>query len=398
MAADQNENRRRNANAVLKAIGFALLAVVLVFAAARVIAGTAPSDLLSVLTKSSNTVTSDGYILEFEDENVQKMLPFSSGAALLGQEKMLYVQSGGNAVSITAHDYKKPQVVSCGRTMLVYDLGNTKYRIEKNSAVFSEKQASAAVLCAAVGASDNYAVATYAYEGFQSRLYVYDKDGKLMYEWGSARDFITGIALSDDGKQVAVAVAGSENADYYSKVFIFEFGLEQPLYSYTFSDVTVLAMDYMKNDTLAVVTDAFVTFIKDGMEEKELTYVAGSLVDYSVSHADALAVLIASGAEEDSELRAYSWDRGAHPVVSGLAIDSRCERISVAGKFLMAAGEKKSYQYDKNGELCGSFSGMHTIEDVLLVNQTAFCLTENGLAAFSVFNHDMTEPTSQTQE
>ncbi len=397
MAANQNENRRKNTSAVLKTIGLVLLTVALIFAAARVIAGTDPADLLSVLTKSSDTVSADGYILEVEDEEIRRMLPFSTGVSLLGKDKMLYVQSGGNAISVTQHTFQNPQVVSSDRSMLVYDLGGTAYRIEKNGAIYAEKQTQAALMCAAVGEDGNYAVATYAQDGYQSRVNVYKEDGTLLYEWGSARDFVTGITLSDDGKQIAVCVVGSENANYYSKLFVFEIGQTEPLYSYTFSDATVLAMDFMKNDNLLLVSDSFVTVVKNGVEEKLMTFVEGSLVAYSVSHDEAVGVLLSSGTDENSSQRVYMWDRSATPVISGLAVDKNCSRISVNAKHLVVAGEKSVYQYDKTGASCGTFNALHAVEDVLLVKQSVFCLTEKGLSVFSVYNREAIEMSTELQ-
>lgn len=396
MAAKQEETHRKTTIAVLRAIGIAILAVVLLFAAARVIAGTNPSDLLSVLTNSADTAKTEGYILETQEEEIRTLLPFSSGCAMLGKEQMFYVQSGGKSVNVLAHTYSDPQVAAADRCMLLYDLGADTYRLEKNGAVFAEKTSTAPIMCAAVGKKGNYAVATYAYDGYQSRLYVYEENGELLYEWGSARDFITRIALSDDGKQVAVGVVGSSNADYFSKLFVFAFGDTQPLYSYTFTDTTLVAVEYMKNDTIAVVTDSFVSVIKDGIEEKQLSYVAGSLLDYSVSHGDSLAVLLRSGAEEHSDLRVYAWDRSMKPFLSGLSVADECSRLQVNAKHLVVAGERNVYQFDKNGNACGTAKTVHAVQEILLVGNTVYCLTENGLYSFSVYNRVSEETSSPT--
>lgn len=381
--AVQQDNNKKNSTAVLRIIGMVLLFGVLVFAVARVIVGSSPS------TDGNETlyVDTEGDVLyAVPSGSVADMRPYESGVAVLTDSEMLYLDAGGSITRSAAHDYRNPACASYERMFVVYDRGTTDYRLEINAAVYKKETAGSDILTAAVGKKGNYAIATLADGGFQSKLYVYGQDGSLQFEWGSAKHFITAVALSDDGKHYAVALAGSDNAVYESQIQVFENGVAQALYTLSYADTTILAVDFMKNDVLAVLTDRSVGYVQEGVLQELLTYDASSLLYYDIDHGNSVSVLLASGYVDDANHRIYSWDKNADAVHESAAVAPETSLLSMSKRYFAAADEKNITVYDRKGVFAGESKSVYSIERLQVVGSQLFWLHENGISVCSVHN------------
>lgn len=380
MATRQEDNQKKSI-AVVKMIGMVLLFGILVFAAARVIVGSSGSDY----TSDTLTVDPQGEILySIPSQAVADMTAYETGIAVLTDSDMLYFDAAGSITRSAQHAYRSPAFAFYDREFLVYDRGTPNYRIEINAAVYDEYTANADLLTAAVGTNGTYAVATLADGGFQSKLYVYAADGSLRFEWGSAKHFITHIALSDSKDRYAVALAGSESAGYVSQIQVFERGVTQPLYTLSYNDVTVLAIDFMKDDTLALVTDSFVAYIEDGVAETKLEYAISSLLSFDLQHADEISVLLSSGYVDEDNHRVFAWDKNGKAILDPAAVSPNVSRLSVEKKYFAVADEKNITVYDRNGAFTGEARSVYNIDRLQVVGARVFCLHENGFSVWSV--------------
>ncbi len=379
--AAQQENNQKKSLAVLRIVGLLLLFGILVFAVARVMIGSS----LNVENQQTLAVDTQGDVLySVSPEAVADVCAYESGIAVLTDSEMLYFDAGGSITRSDAHTYGNPCMAVFDREILVYDRGNKQYRIEINAAVFDEYTANASLLTAAVGKNGNYAIATLADGGYQSKLYVYAQDGTLLFEWGSAKHFITGIALADDGKHYAVSLAGSENAVYTGSVLMFESGNTQTVYTWQQNDSTVLHLDYMKNDTLCFVTDSFVCFVEDGEEEKKLEYNPSALLATDLIHGERVAVLLSSGYVDEENHRVYVWDDDGDEILSSSPVSPDAVNLSLSKKHFAVSDAKNITVYDRKGAFSGEAKTGYNIEVLQVVGNQVFCLHENGFTAFSV--------------
>ncbi len=380
MANRQEDNKKKSTD-VVKTIGMILLFGILVFAAARVIIGSSGTEN----TADTLTVEPEGDILySVASTAVADMAAYESGIAVLTDSDMLYFDAAGSISRSAQHSYRNPAFAFCDREFLVYDRGTPNYRIEINAAVFNEYTANSELLTAAVGATGNYAVATLADDGFQSKLYVYAADGSLQFEWGSAKNFITHIALSDGKDRYAVALAGGESAGYVSQLQIFERGTAQPIYTLDYKDVTILAIDFMKDDTLALVTDSFVAYIEDGACETMLEYSVASLLSFDVVHGSEVSVLLSSGYVDEVNHRVYAWDKNGKCILDPASVSPNVSHLSLDKKYFAVADEKNVTIYDRKGDFTGEAHSIYGIERLQVVGTRVFCLHENGFSVWSV--------------
>ena len=114
--------------------------------------------------------------------------------------------------------------------LIVYDRGGRKLRLQNRTKILLEKELESDIVTCAIGRSGNFAVATRE-DNAASFLTVYDKNVNEVFKWRSSNDYIMDIALSDDGKYAAVAVAGSSSGKLYSKTYVFAFSKDKPLAS-----------------------------------------------------------------------------------------------------------------------------------------------------------------------
>lgn len=387
--AAQQENNQKKSVVVFRAIGLLLLFGVLVFAVARVIIGSS----LNVENQQVLSVDTQGDVLyAVSPESVADVCAYENGIAVLTDSEMLYFDAAGSITRSDRHSYGNPCMAAFDRSVLVYDRGNRNYRMEINAAVFDEYTTDADLLTAAVGKNGNYAVATLADGGYQSKLYVYAQDGTLLFEWGSAKHFITGIALSDDGKHYAVSLAGSENAVYNSSIQAFEKGKTQPVFTWQQNDLTVLKLDYMKNDTLCFVTDAFVSFVEDGEQDVKLEYNPTALLSVDLLHGERVAVLLSSGYVDEENHRIYMWNDDGHEMLNSSPVSPQAMSLSLSAKHFAVCDAKNITVYDRKGAFSGEAKTGYNIEVLQVVGNQVFCLHENGFTAFSVHARLAKEP------
>ena len=387
----QTGTEKKNNSDILKVVGLILLFGILIFAVARVIIG---SSFFRESGEVLHTDTDGDILYSAAADAIAGIRPYESGIAVLTESEMLYFDAAGSITRSARHDYQTPCLTSFERKILVYDRGKTDYRIEINAAVYGEWTAPGDILTAAVGKSGNYAIATLADGGFQSKLYVYKQDGTLQFEWGCAKNFITGIALSDDGKHFAVAVAGSENAVYASEIQCFTIGVQEAVYTENIPNTTVLALDYMHSDTLCYVTDSFVCFVTNGIAERKLSYSPSSLLDVDIVHASDVYILLSSGFVDETAPQVYAWNHRGDCTLASFRAAQAAELITAQGRYFAVADEKNMTVYTAAGAFAGEAKSIYAIADLQVVGSNVFYLHENGFSVFSVHNRlaQTTEP------
>ena len=154
-----------------------------------------------------------GVIYQINSDNVRSMEAYAGGVAVLTNSSLKYLDSSGHELESNKHAFSSPEMKVNNKNVFVFDKGGVGYRLEKNTSVFSEESAPGQILCGAVGRRGNYALSVNNDGGFQSHIFVYSSKGKKQFEWGSASDYCSALALSDSGGRVAVAGLGAENAD-----------------------------------------------------------------------------------------------------------------------------------------------------------------------------------------
>lgn len=360
-----------------KIIALCVLVLILVMAIAAVFSNMAEEPLMNAGNASNNGALVYGSM----PDSIRKVDSFTSGAVLLTDTAVEYIDSNGKKLSSNSHLYSQPVIKTNKSTVLLYDKGGTAFRVEKNTSIYNTYTVSGTITTASLGAKDNYAYVLNNDGGYQSHLLVYSYQGKKQFEWGSASDYCIATALSDNGKSIAVAVLGVKDGEYLSKVIFFNFKDNEPLYSAEFYDTTVYQLEFINNKTVVALTDNGIFVIdSDGQYNKVYDYLPNEIGSSSVYHSGLKAIGIARhGNSKESEVSVYNKK---YELLYSLEFDTEIFDVKTSKSYVaVLLGDKiKIFDKDKN-ETANIFLGEKCFDAVFSGN-SLYVQTLSGVYCF----------------
>ena len=160
------------------------------------------------------------------------------------------------------HGFENPVLKTSAAYSLVYDQGGNEVLVFDISEKVYSLVTKNPILTACVSDRGNFAVSTTS-EKYASQVTVYKIDGTEIYEWYSAEDIVNNIALSSNGKKLAVAVLNSHNGtDISSKISVLNYSSATPLYTESFKNSIVYRIDSSFSSYFTVVTSNMVKSYK----------------------------------------------------------------------------------------------------------------------------------------
>lgn len=120
----------------------------------------------------------------------------------------------------------KPTVKMCDNNLLIMHKGSNKALFvngNKNIPINCDST----ILTGAVNKNGHFALVTDE-KGFKAQIIVYNKNGKEIFKWHSAENYITNIDISDSNDTVIATTADYKDAKLKSKILIFNTSKELP--------------------------------------------------------------------------------------------------------------------------------------------------------------------------
>ena len=199
----------------------------------------------------------DGYPVDITGSSVVAMEPFGSNAAVLTDTSLILYNSAGAQVVERPHTYTDPLLERADKYLLVAELGGTRYTLGNKSETLFTGQVSNTIRAAAVDSSGQVALATESSQSYMSEVLVFDREGKELFHWYSADLTVIDVALTVNGKQVAVLGLSAAGGEMKSTVQIFSLAGKQGKadHTYTAQGPMMVALHCFGNGRVGVVGD-----------------------------------------------------------------------------------------------------------------------------------------------
>ena len=228
----------------------------------------------------------DGFPVAITGSNVVSMQSMGSQVAVLTDTSLLmYNERGGEIVS-RGHTYADPLLDTSGSYALVAELGGTRYMLGTKKEALRSDRVSNAILGAAVDSNGSVALATESSRSYMSEVVVFDRTGAETFHWYSVDLTVVDVALSPNGKRVAVLGLSAENGEMKSTLLIFRLAGSQTTaeYTYSASGAMMAAVHYYGNGRVAAVGDtAAWVYDPDSNSASTIAYDNEVLLGYSFS-------------------------------------------------------------------------------------------------------------------
>lgn len=317
--------------------------------------GIIPLDAISARVTTFVTNDSENFPIQTNTNSTIAIKTIGDNILILTTENFVVFSQKGNEIYNQPHSFASPAVSINGNKAVVFDRGDRGYYLITDKKVVSDGEADGDIICAEYGKTGNYAFGTRATDA-TSKITVYSVTNKVIFQWNSAYDHITSIALAGNGKYAGVCILGAENGEMFSCVQYFGFDYAEPINTQKINGVTAFDLEFTATNTLTLFTDEGVFTI--GKKEEKYETVA----EYF-----------------SSEFNSFDCaDNGKYVVAIAKYGSANNYQISV---------------YNERGKLKSEIKAEYTIKSVTMSDKYVFALAENSLLVYNLSGHKIGEIT-----
>lgn len=330
---------------------FCVVAVVLVISVILVIAS-APTGIVEYIsTKVALSKSGESFPVSY-DFSTGGDITYSNGSVLVTTENELKCYNKtGNLIYSRNHGFAEPIIKTSEIRTLVYGVNDSQYRIETaEKEVFSKKtDDNSAIVTADISDCGVYALVTESDEDI-ALVTVYDKNGNEEFKYHSANNYVTGVTVSENGKKVCIVSLSTVQAEFVSKLSVFDLDDTEPLYETELKGEVVYAAEYSNSSDICVITDKQYFNLKNDKVTETLSYNPEFLNKYEIN--DDYILLYNTADSNSLDGNVYVLNKKGK-LKTQFAVEGNISDISVYDRKVYTLGEKIN-SYNFNGELLKS--------------------------------------------
>lgn len=291
----------------------------------------------------------------------------------------LYNSSGSHRYTIDLN-YSAPVFITEGNRALIYDRGGNRMKICNRGGEIGSREVDGQILTCGLGGGHS-AVATLS-DSATSILTVYDSNLlKEVFVWKTA-SYITRLALSPNGRYVAVAVVNNDSGDIYSEVSVFDTKSTEPLFTNRYAGETILDLRFQNSSDILVVTDRSISGIsgRDQLAFRtEFEY--GSLSEVACTDNGNTALLLSK--VSDGKDYVILYDKEGH-LIQEFPIDSNARGLALSNSTVFVLYEDKLQRFSSSGKNITpeELEVQSNSIQVLAKGKTAYVLTSEEIQKF----------------
>lgn len=279
--------------------------------------------------------------------------------------------TGGKLLQAVSHGMSNPQLeVSEARFMLFdrerYSISIFNYSNELYTAEFENT-----IITADIGRNGSYAVVTSS-DVYKNSVFVYDKDNELKFTWNSANYYVTDVAVSDNGKNIALCLLNSNAGSFESFVYILDFKSATPKEKYSFNDIVSSISNYGDYIFANGFDHAYSLKWDGGQTDLGVT---GTVRCYDFDFQGNSCFVF--GREDNEQINTIAVLNEDGKLTSTFQFNAAVEDISIADDFIAVLSPTECYLYDLKGNLKSSISSEYKGTFVGLSNDGEVLVSDN---------------------
>lgn len=352
--------------------------------------GLIPFDAVSARVSSFVSNDSEKFPLQTNTSSTIAIKPIGDNILILTTENFIVFSQKGKEVYNQPHSFASPAVSINGDKAVVFDRGDEGYYLITDKKVVSNGEADGDIICAEYGKAGNYAFGTRATDA-TSKLTVYSVTNKVVFQWNSAYDHITSIALAGNGKYAGVCILGAENGEIFSCVQYFGFDYAEPVNTQKIIGVTAFDLQFTATNTLTLFTDEGVFTIGKKSETYETVteYFSSEFNSFDCSDKGKYVVAIAKyGSANDYNISVYN-ERGK--LKSEINVEYTIKSVTMSDKYVFALAENSLLVYNLSGHKIGEITIDGEAYSVCPTDKFAFISSLNKLSRCYSFGESTLE-------
>ena len=298
-----------------------------------------PVGLVEYLTHCYTRIGSGrGYEVSITGGETLNSVQKSNYYYLLSENNVEAYNNSGRNIFTVQHGFSRPVLKTGDTRFLVYSQGEKVLKVHTFNGIHHTYNFDNSILTADISKSGAFAVATKT-EGYESKVTVYNKNDKKLYEWFSTDETVTSVCLNDTGKRLAVATVKVSGGAFVSKVYVLKFNSANPVKTFEYNGEIVYSLNSSGGNNIYAVFEKRIEFINtlNGKKKENSS-------DYSLNIAKKIG----------------------NNVITVNTLDAN-------------KSESNVFVYNLSGRLAANFKVNGTITDVSMKNRRLHLLTDSGV-------------------
>jgi hypothetical protein len=321
----------------------------------------------------ASTGTGSGYNVDIEGGKPSYTLTDQNKFYLVNSSSVNCYNKNGKVIFERAHSFSKPVVCVSDTRYLVYGQGEKELTVNTLSSTLYRHNFKSQIICADVSDSGSFAVATKA-EGYASAVTVFNKNNKKIYEWFSTDETVNAVALSPNGKTLAVSTIKVVNGKYISTVHVLKFKSADAVAKKIYSDRVVYSLNAVSNTTFCAAFKDNIEFIN---YKKDAT--VSNVSEYSVSIVKQIGnrviVLRTVAANQDESIIEVYNTSGKK--LSSFSTNNYVTDFSYRSGKIYLLGISDIYKYNEKGRLLATGEAVYDALYIEAVSDNSVALIRN---------------------
>ncbi len=311
--------------------------------------GVIPLDAAVLRLRVAITGTDDRFPLQVNSDSVLSMDILGKNIIILTTDSLCVYSENGKELFIQPHSYAKPGISINGEKAVAFDRGGKGFMlIDKDEVVYSG-EADNTIISAEYGKNGTYALGTKS-NNATTELIVFNKKHDVKFQWQCAYDYISQIALSNNGKFIGVAVVGAENGEVFSSVSFFGVDYKETLNTQKIKGASPIDLKFSKNDSLTLFSDTGVYLIHKKAENytSPLTYYSSEFHSCDSSEkGDYVVTLSKYGSKSATQTTVFNKKGEVRCTITS---DFTVKDVRISSKYVFVLGENIIYVYNLSGK------------------------------------------------
>ena len=307
------------------------------------------SDLLD--TAKITLLPGDGWPATLDIEGLVDAKPLGGGVALCGKSELQLYSPTAKLLRTVQHGYAEPAMVTGNARVCVYNRGGKELRVESRSRTLATKSYDYPILTVGMSPGGTMAVATKA-ERYLASITVYSPTFDEIYYAYLAENYPLALAVSQDGKHLAIACMQVENGSFGTRLLLYDMTKSDTTAGQTVVDIAdnaPLQLRYLPTGELVVVCDGFAGIYnaETGQQASRYDYGGRTLLAADGYGKNTLLVFDTAGSSTASNCVLLGETLQQLAVVSpGVDVQD----VALGAEYFYALGKKAAVGYTLAGE------------------------------------------------
>lgn len=348
-----------------------LVVAAALFLSARLMGNVAVSNITDGIRQVKTVFSKGGgYPYSLDTFSFQKADAIGSGALVVYNDSTVVLNASADEL-FTMQTKPDSRVITQNGRALIYGTSSNEVVIQSKTEKLGSITEDSAVVAAAL--ADNGSIATsHSSEKHQSILRVYNSRFKNVFQWNCSQERIADIALSSNGRNLAVAAVGAENAEIYTRIIVFNIGDAEPKADIKFSGTMFFDVVYTASGKIIAAGDnRTVVLNKNGETIDETVYSDDSII--AVCSDDSGNTVVCYEEFGGSKTGIVRYSRSGKKTCS-IVVDGIPDSVAADGGRIAVASGNEIIVYSQNGKEVKQIETENSVSQVIVSSGTVYAV------------------------